>query len=71
MTVTFTLASGNKVRTATKSRFVLIGESDRGAWIEKRSSSIDTLAKHRRRRGFRADTRFVLGDTVTGEVRGI
>jgi hypothetical protein len=74
MATTFTLPGGERITTATKSRYALIVVGERGPWIEKRSSSTETLRVHVRRAlsngRLRGTSRFI-GDTATREVSAL
>lgn len=65
---TFELPTGERVRTATKSPYVLILAYDGGPFVHKRSASVDTLRKER---GKRPSAKAWIGTVATGEVRAV
>lgn len=71
-----TLPTGEVLRTATQSRLVLVMAFDKGAFIEKRSASRETLVKHLAKRrnacvGVCARPSGFIADLVSGTVEEV
>lgn len=69
MSTTITLPSGHKLRSASKSRFLLVSDSEtHGAHTVRRSASIEVLRKVKSRIGYTPGRTLLLVDSVTKEV---